>query len=109
MPGQDSVDLLISFKMKNTCFVLFSIVLFFSCKKNESAPINHIVGTWAFKTGFYGKFQSEYGDYLSPGSQYLNATASYSIPSDSVAVTFDAAGNFSFDDVYMVHNTGSYT
>lgn len=84
--------------------LLFLIVLF-GCSKSDNIPSNKIEGTWAFTNQLGRSFS--YPSILTDPLPF--SVSSWSIAVDSIKVTFDNKGNYTFSNFQLPIDRGSYS
>lgn len=91
--------------MKNVATGLFlSLTLIVSCSKNDNSASNSVVGTWIFTNQLINSFAypSVLTNHVPIGS------ASWSTAFDSVKISFDNNGNYTFSNFHLPVDKGKY-
>ncbi len=82
-----------------TCLIIIS-----SCTKDNNSPSNAIVGNWIFTNQFNQTYS--YPAFLNNPSPI--SVSSWTISSDSIKITFDNSGNYSFVNFRYPIDNGTY-
>jgi hypothetical protein len=82
-----------------------SLALTVLCSKSDVSPANAIIGTWIFTNQLTNSFA--YPSVLT--SPFAVSNASWSTTLDSIKITFDNNGNYTFWNFHLPVDKGKYS
>lgn len=86
--------------------LLLSMTFIVSCSKNDTLNSNILVGSWTFTNQAINSFA--YPSVLN-NNPFPVGTSTMSIAIDSIKLTFDNAGNYTFSNFHLPVDKGKYT
>jgi hypothetical protein len=84
--------------------IFFSSISLISCSKNDDSVSNPVVGTWVFTNRVTNSFA--YPSVLT--NPFPIGSSSWSVSSDSIKISFDNDGNYTFLNFNLPVDKGSY-
>jgi hypothetical protein len=93
------------FMQKSFIAIILCLAFMVSCSKSDVSPTNAVVGTWIFTNQFTNSFAYPSG-LTSP---FPVANTSWSTTVDSIKITFDDNGNYTFWNFHLPVDKGTYS
>src|SRR6476661_3081944 len=94
-----------SFMVKIFIAVILCLTLIVSCSKSDVSPANAVVGTWIFTNQLTNSFA--YPSVLTNPFPFGNTRWSTTV--DSIKITFDNNGNYTFWNFHLPIDNGKYS
>ncbi len=93
-------------KLLSQIMILLIGVLFVACSKKSSSPSDSLAGTWIFTNQLT---QSSVPVSTSLIGSSPSVTTSWTAPADSIKITFDGNGSYTFLNFHLPIDRGTYT